>query len=324
MRGIRGHAQHSSNVAGSLVAHAVSFVSKYHQYIFRGPIFSIQPLSGQDLLDECCTGPYTAGGLDGWSPEDFSILSLESFNFLACLLNGIEGGLPWPDGLLHGKASFLSKTDVPSADPLKYRILLLLPTLYRKWGTTRLRQLRPWVETWAVEGMYAGIPGQGAEDAWWLTSIVLESAALAGKKLSGGAVDMLKCFDSINRTLAIMLLQAAGMPVGIITAYKSYHDNVVVYNSLAGGLGKPYHKRCSIPQGCPFSMLIIALMMRPWILISNIEGLVNARVLADDLLLLGIGANHLQAFIFAFSRTHEYLHDLGASISADKSFIFFK
>jgi len=69
-------------------------------------------------------------------------------------------------------------------------------------------------------------------------------------------------------------------------------------------------------------MLIIALMMRPWILLSNIDGLMNARVLADDLLLLGVGANHLQAFIHAFSRTHEYLHDIGAKISADKSFIF--
>ena len=44
-------------------------------------------------------------------------------------------------------------------------------------------------------------------------------------------------------------------------------------------------------------------------------------VFADDLLLLGISANHLQAFIYAFSRTHEYLHDMGARISADKSFL---
>ena len=69
-------------------------------------------------------------------------------------------------------------------------------------------------------------------------------------------------------------------------------------------------------------MLIIALMMRPWILLCNIDGLINARVLADDLLLLGVGTGHLQPFVTAFSRTHEFLHDMGARISADKSFVF--
>ena len=114
------------------------------------------------------------------------------------LLNGIEEGVSWPSGLLHGKASFLLKSDTLSADPLKYHILLLLPTLYRRWGSTRLKQLKPWIDTWTLEGMYAGIPGQGAEDAWWLTSLIMESATLALEKLSGGAVDILKCFDSIS------------------------------------------------------------------------------------------------------------------------------
>ena len=94
----------------------------------------------------------------------------------------------------------------------------------------------------------------GAEDAWWLTALVLEHAKVNGKKLTGGAVDMEKCFDSINRRLAIMMLQAAGMPPGVVLAYRNFHEEVRAYNALAGGLGKPYKKVCSIPQGCPLAL----------------------------------------------------------------------
>ena len=57
---------------------------------------------------------------------------------------------------------------------MAYRILLLLPNLYRRWAMLRLRDLRPWVETWSVPEMFAGIPGKGAEDAWWHLALRLE------------------------------------------------------------------------------------------------------------------------------------------------------
>jgi hypothetical protein len=54
-----------------------------------------------------------------------------------------------------------------------------------------------------------------------------------------------------------------------------------VYNSVAGGLGQPYTKPASIPQGDPLSMMVVALLLRAWIIQMN-RVAVEPRVLADD------------------------------------------
>ncbi len=100
--------------------------------------------------------------------------------------------------------------------------------------------------------MFAGIPGRSAEDAWWISAFLLENAHLANIPFSGGAVDIFKCFDQISRVLLQRILTLAGMPSAIVHAYMRFHSSLCVYNNIAGALGKPYFKRCSIPQGCPF------------------------------------------------------------------------
>ena len=77
------------------------------------------------------------------------------------------------------------------------------------------------------------------------------------------------------------------MPSKVVQAYARYHENVSIHNSIAGGLGDACHKNCSIPQGCPFSMCFMALLMRPWILVSRITGVIP-RVLADAILLVAV------------------------------------
>ena len=95
---------------------------------------------------------------------------------------------------------------------------------------------------------------------------------------------------------------------------------MTVRNTVAGGLGVPYRKRTSVPQGCPFSMMFTALLMRPWLLMMR-EMSVVPRVLADDILLVTTGADHEQRFIEGYSATHLYLADMGAKLAADRSLV---
>ena len=113
------------NVLGP-VTHTAKFMSKYSQWLFRAPEFHVQPFSGQDLFDLCLVAnKNSVGGLDGWSPADWSILPLECFSLLALLSVAIEEGADWPADSLHAKAAFLAKEENPSHDPLGYRILLI-------------------------------------------------------------------------------------------------------------------------------------------------------------------------------------------------------
>ena len=74
----------------------------------------------------------SVGGLEGFSPSEFSILSDLTYQWLARMLNRIEAGAPWPTPLLHAKAVFLSKDVNKLEDPMAYRVLLILPTVYRR------------------------------------------------------------------------------------------------------------------------------------------------------------------------------------------------
>ena len=84
---------------------------------------------------------------------------------------------------------------------------------------------------------------------------------------------------------------------------------------------KAYKKRCSIPRGCPFSMMFIALLMLPWVVMCNSMGL-QPRVLADDIMLSTVGSDssHFATWVEGFDKTHEYVEDLGARLAPSKSF----
>ena len=107
-------------------------------------------------------------------------------------------------------------------------------------------------------------------------------------------------------------------------AYFRFHDHVKVYNSLAGGLGKPHYKVCSIPQGFPFSMMLISLILRPIIFYLRLFcPSVTVRILADDISLTQDG-DDASEFGDAFNRLHYFLHKLGAKLAPDKSYFSYR
>ena len=92
--------------ATNVLMHMVSFFSEFLCYVFCRTSFHLAPFSGADLFEACVHGPKTAGGMDGWSPDDWALLPLEAFEEVAYLLRAIEEGAPWPTGILHGRAVF--------------------------------------------------------------------------------------------------------------------------------------------------------------------------------------------------------------------------
>ena len=114
-----------------------------HVILFCAKPIIVQPLFGQDLMQTCQQATPSSQGLDHWPPCEFRLLALVAFNHLATLLNLLEEVAAWPSKLLHAKGAFLCKEPATPYEPMAYRILLVLPTLYRKWATTRLRHLGP-------------------------------------------------------------------------------------------------------------------------------------------------------------------------------------
>eukprot|EP00973_Karenia_brevis_P079454 11026456-Karenia_brevis.AAC.1 len=61
--------------------------------------------------------------------------------------------------------------------------------------------------------MHAGVPGSGADDAWYHTALILEDCYIQDDAAIGGSVDIFKCFDQIVRLLVYVILLISGFPV---------------------------------------------------------------------------------------------------------------
>ena len=115
-----------------------------------------------------------------------------------------------------------------------------------------------------------------------------------------------------------MLARAAGMPMKILDAYLRFQEELETVNTIVGGLGRPYKRRCGIPQGDPLSMLMVALLMRAWV--SKMKTMdVKPSLLVDDILVIAEGKDMALKFKKAMDATHQYLKDMGGTIAPNKS-----
>jgi hypothetical protein len=237
------------------------------------------------------------------------------------LLNGIEHGADWPKHMLPTRAVFLNKDPKDITNPLAYRILKITSGWYRKWGSARNRDLALWIKSWDVEHINSGVPEKGAMDAWLQTALHNELNNVSGHDVAGGSIDIFKCFDQINRSLIFKIAKEAGMPMRILNPYMRYIGNIATRYQVGKTKGAPHCERASIPQGCPFSMTMIALLMVPWIRIMTDLG-VKPRVLADDLMFTTHGDDHRAMTIEAMKISRTYFQDIGAKVADKKCFTF--
>ena len=169
--------------------------------------------------------------------------------------------------------------------------------------------------------MYAGVAAVGAEDAWHITCMEIEELTLEGTPFCGGTADIMKFFDQIPREVVYRIAERTRMPSRVLKAYREFQESLKIRNSLAGTLGKEYKKKNSIPQGCPLSMAITALLLRPWLVMVKEAG-AQGCVLADDMLVLCEGPAHALIFEHVFDQAHLMVQDVGANLAPRKSYNF--
>jgi hypothetical protein len=199
----------------------LEFQEQYRQYMHKSKPFEVKEIVYEEFRELCLKGGDSAPGLDGWSNKDLALLSDGAIRLMVDFLNAIEKGAPWPETMRQTRAVFLSKDPDDTANPLAYRALKITSSIYRKWATYRNRTLEDWVMSWQDKAMNSGIPGKGGTDAWYHTALHVELQRLSGQEVSGGSVDIYKCFDQINRDLLKEIAITAGMPERVVAFRKT-------------------------------------------------------------------------------------------------------
>ena len=134
---------------------------------------------------------------------------------------------------------------------MSYRPLTITAPIYRCWATMRLYTMDDWISSWALPEMHAGVPELGAVDAWHKASTDIEEMKLDGTPFCGGVADIAKLFDQVRRVIVYRMAAVASMPPNILKAYTAYMENVLLYNCLAGGVGRPHKKKMRHPPRMP-------------------------------------------------------------------------
>ena len=115
-------------------------------------------------MEECQRCRKSAAGPDGFEPAEMGMLPWGAYVRMTEILNLVEEGEEWPRGMQEARAAFMEKEAGNVSDPLKFRVLKILPALYRRWAAVRLRNLEEWVGEWSTADIYAG--GGTSWDRW--------------------------------------------------------------------------------------------------------------------------------------------------------------
>ena len=147
--------------------------------------------------------------------------SLEEFD------REVEGWTPKTDG---------------DATPLGQRPLSVLPVIYRVWASAWMGQLDDWFRSWVPDSVFSAGGGRTSVEAWYATALDIEEvlAGAADSHIHLFVADVIKSFDTVDRTVLDRVLSSLGLPGWFRHAYFEYHSPVRMRFKLASGLGEPW------------------------------------------------------------------------------------
>ena len=229
------------------------------------PHLDLPRITGRELQEVARVKKTTAGGLDGWAWNEIKALPLPWFSGLAILLDLVESTGVWLQGLLDACIALIPKADGDST-PLGQRPLSVLPVVYRLWASLRPGHLREWVEGWLLESVKSLGNGIFSVEAWFSTALDIEEvlSGTGGGQLHVIVADVIKSFDTVDRSILDCALGRLGLPDWFRKVYFSFHSQVRLQFKLVAVLGEPWCRDGGIPQGCPLSMVFTVARYVPW------------------------------------------------------------
>ena len=152
--------------------------------------------------------------------------------------------------------------------------------------------------------------------AWFSTALDIEEvlSGTGGDQLHVMVADVIKSFDTVDRSILDCALGRLGLPDWFRNVYFSLHQ-VRLRFKLAAGLGEPWCRDGGIPQGCPLSMIFIVALYVPWC--RHLESLpdVKPQLYADN---LKCSAARPRALFESAHFTAQYVLLVGQDVSPGK------
>ncbi len=127
----------------------------------------------------------------------------------------------------------------------------MLPLIYRAWAILRTRQILAWFQSWAPPSLLGYLKDRDASDSWSRIMTEVEHALLHDVPLSGGVLDLVKCFDRLPRVPIVQAAVHLGVPAKIAAAWGRFLAVLDRRFVLFGRLSEPQIFYW-VPPGRPF------------------------------------------------------------------------
>lgn len=204
--------------------------------------------------------PKSARGIDGISASELQSLPIQAIDHLKDILLDLSVFPPW---MMIAKTIPVPKVDKPRIHG--YRPITVLAQCYRLWSKVITRVLLKKLSQKMPREVTGFLPGRGPGDATYCQQFLLEWAHATGTCQSGFALDLKRCFNTICRNSAGMIMQAIGIPVSVIQVWKSSLDNLTRTWTVQGLNNLPCTTNNGLPEGDPMSVTAMLAIAYAWI-----------------------------------------------------------
>mmetsp|Transcript_66959 Transcript_66959/g.216384 ORF Transcript_66959/g.216384 Transcript_66959/m.216384 type:complete len:663 (+) Transcript_66959:2085-4073(+) len=212
-----------------------------------------------------------AAGPDGWRAEHLLLLPLRWWSHLSDLVRAaIDHGVV-PEIWTRSHTALVRK---PKGG---YRPITVASLLWRLMSACTIKSAAAWADACCPPEIVGGVSGRGLLDAYaWLWHSMQQTHG-GRRTLLALSHDLQKCFDSVDWLQAIAVAGSRGLPEGLQRILLQFYASGERLLCLAWR-----HPHRGLLQGCPWSPLLLGLLMQIWVTEVSRGLEVRCTVFLDD------------------------------------------
>ena len=255
------HASTDQSFWGPIVDFARSTLPSMPDWLYQPITYDQWMTSLRNKRKRAATGP------DALAREDLLNMPKDLVEQLLSLLTAVEQGSSWPQQAVVGFVVSLEKT--PGATTTNaYRPITVLAVAYRNWGSIRAKQILKHLEPIAPMTCTGNLPRRQASQIWVGIQKVIEETIVAGTKVAGAVVDLVKAFNLLPRYPVMAIMEYLKVPHQILHAWNASIHQMHRRFKIRGAVGPPVRSCTGFAEGDALSvtaMLAINLVAHSWI-----------------------------------------------------------
>ena len=147
--------------------------------------------------------------------------------------------------------------------PEDYRPITLHNTDYKIRAKLIAARVRPFLSELLHPSQHCGVPTNTIFDAVATVWDAIAYAETTRTPLCVVSLDFKQAFDRISHTYLMAVLRSYGFDEGLIECIRIMYDNATSVIQVNGHLSTPTPIQCGVRQGCPLSMILYVLCLKP-------------------------------------------------------------